>query len=477
MTTNKPGTAPLTLPQILVYSASALPVASLTLAIFVYLPPYLASHLGISLTVVSTSWALVRFLDIGVDPVLGIVMDRTRTAFGRYRAWMAAGAPVLMLGTYMVFMAPKGIGGTYLVAWLLVLYLGVSIVYLSHSAWAAALATQYDQRSRLFGVLVAAGILAAVAILFVPLLAHAWGLSSAEGVRGMGWFVIGLTPLALGIAIAFTPERISTDVRTHFTFGDYAALLARPELLRLIASQMALVLGPGWMSAMYIFFFVGAWGFTAQQATILLMVYIFSGIAGAVVIGRMAMKISKHHVLMMATTAYSVGLCCVLLVPKGSIPAALPVIVWCGFMAAAFDLIVRAMTADLGDEIRLEQGRERSGLLYALITLAAKIAGALAITVTYPLLAYVGYDPEEGVVNAHSAIVGLEWVFLSGPIVFVMLGGACLIGWKLDAKRHAEIRTALDARDALYDEAAILEGVTGHPAGVLLAAESEPGSV
>jgi hypothetical protein len=29
-----------------------------------------------------------------------------------------------------------------------------------------------------------------------------------------------------------------------------------------------------------------------------------------------------------------------------------------------------------------------------------------------------------------------------------MLGGACFIGWKLDARRHGEIRAALDARDA-----------------------------
>jgi len=38
--------------------------------------------------------------------------------------------------------------------------------------------------------------------------------------------------------------------------------------------------------------------------------------------------------------------------------------------------------------------------------------------------------------------------FISGPIVFVMLGGACLVGYKLTAERAAEVRRQLDERDA-----------------------------
>jgi hypothetical protein len=35
-----------------------------------------------------------------------------------------------------------------------------------------------------------------------------------------------------------------------------------------------------------------------------------------------------------------------------------------------------------------------------------------------------------------------------------MLGGACVIGWRLDAARHGEIRAELEARDAELDAAA-----------------------
>ncbi|MEI9886175.1 MAG: hypothetical protein WDN08_06665 [Rhizomicrobium sp.] len=74
-----------------------------------------------------------------------------------------------MLGTYMLFMAPKGIGELYIFAWLFLLYIGNSILALAQQAWSATLATGYNERSRVFGVGVAVGVFATVAPLFIPI--------------------------------------------------------------------------------------------------------------------------------------------------------------------------------------------------------------------------------------------------------------------------------------------------------------------
>jgi GPH family glycoside/pentoside/hexuronide:cation symporter len=475
---SKPGQG-LSLSRTLTFSVGTLPVSAVTIALFVYLPHYFESHLAVPLVVFGGAWALVRILDLGVDLPLGYVMDHTRTAFGRYRVWLIAGAPVLMLGTYMLFMAPKGIGASYVIAWLLVLYLGISILYLSHSAWAAGLAPEYDQRSRLFGTLAAVGVVATVIELFVPITAHASGLTDVQSFQAMGWLVILATPLAIGLAAARTPETIVANTKAHHFSSDLInclVLLRKPELIRLLLSQMALTLGPGWMSTLYLFFFIQARGYTSQQATLMLVIYIVAGILGALATGRIATRFGKHRTLITTTTAFSVGLCFVMAVPRGSMLGAAPVMFWCGFMASGFDLMIRAMMADVGDEIRLEQGKERVSLLYAMLSLGAKVAAALAVVLSSFLLDRVGFNPLEGAANSHNAIIGLEWVFLAGPIVFVMLGGACIIGWRLDAQRHAEIRTALDARDAVFDEAPILETFPVRPAVAVLAAEPEVGA-
>ena len=451
------GPRPLSTPTALSFSTLAFPLGALAVAVSVYIPPFFASHLGVNLTLIGVAFFVVRMLDLGVDPVLGLVMDRTRTRFGRYRVWVLIGGPILMAAVYALFEAPSGIGLPYLIFWLLVFYLGNSILGLGHSAWAATLATEYHQRSRIFGILAAAGVIGAMTVLVIPIGAAHFGLSEAGGVKAMGWFIFAMIPVVVLLVALRTPEHIARTAPEHFQFKDYLSLITKPDLLRLFLAQMALTLGPGWMSALYMFFFTDSRGFSTEQASALLLVYVVAGILGAPLTARLAMRFSKHRTLMVTTTAYSLGLCTVMFLPKGSMSFGIPMMFWQGFMAAGFDLMIRAMLADVADEVRLEQGQERLSLIYALNALANKIASAFAIVLTFPLLAQIGFNPADGAVNTEGAIRGLELAFIVGPIVFVMLGGACVLGWKLDADKHATIREELERRDALYAEAPILE--------------------
>ena len=430
------------------FSGGTFPVSSLTLALFIYLPPYLAGHLAVPLATIGGVWAAVRLVDLFVDPVLGHVMDLTTTRFGRYRPWLAAGTPIFMLAVFMLFMAPQGVKGIYVFVWLFVLYLGISILTLALWSWAASLAREYHERSRIFGILTAVGVIAGVAILLVPIAAPALGLGNDAGVRAMGWFVIAFTPVTIAITLWSTPERVNRSTGPHFVPRDYLQIVRKPEVLRLFFCQIALTLGPGWMSALYLFYFRDRLKFSTQAATALLLVYILAGVVGAPLAARASKRFGKHRTLIATTTAFSIGLLGLLVIPKGSIPAVMPIMAWCGFMAAGFALLITAMMADVGDEIRLQQDRERMSLLYATLTFAAKIAAACSIAITFPLLGALGFNAAEGTANTLAALRGLQWAFLMGPIVFVMLGGACVWGWKLDAVRHAEVRARLDARDA-----------------------------
>ncbi|HEX7759941.1 MAG TPA: MFS transporter [Caulobacteraceae bacterium] len=452
------------------FSLPALPLTALGFAMFISLAPYFASHLGVSLATVGLAFTIVRFCDMGVDVGLGAVMDRTRSPLGRYRLWMMIGAPVMMLGCYQLFMAPVGIGLWYLVPWLLVLYFGWSILNLAHPAWGATLATHYDARSRLFGVLSAVGVLGACAVVLIPIVGSKLGLKNGQAVPAMGWFIIVALPITVAIAAARTRETIAVDVKAQkLRLRDYLELIIKPDLMRLVLAQTCLTLGPGWMSALYLFYFKDGRGFDEPHAYGLLFIYIVAGVCGAPTTAWLATRFNKHRALMAATTAYSLGLCTVVFLPRGNLLATIPVMFWCGFMASGFDLMIRAMLADVGDEVRLEKGRERISLIYAMNGLAAKVAAAVQLAITYPLLQQLGYKAKEGVANTPQAIHNLEISFIVGPIIFVMLGGACVIGWRLDARKHAHIRRQLEERDALYDETPVVETLTGHAGHVVLA--------
>jgi len=462
----------LKLSAILAFTAANFPLGCLAVAVAVYLPPYFASHLGVSMAAVGGAWATVRLLDLAVDPVLGLVMDRTQTRFGRYRPWMVIGVPILMASVYALFMAPHGVGLGYLIVWLLIYYLATSILILGHSAWGATLSPGYHERSRIFGIVAAVGVIGAVIILLIPIFSKALGYRDSAAVPQMGWFILLISPLAVMMTIATTPEPRNRAVSSEpFHIRDYLSLLIKPDLLRLFLAQMGLTLGPGWMSALYLFYFTECLGYTPAVASGLLLLYILAGVFGAPLSARLSRRLGKHRTLMVTTTAYSLGLCTLMIIPKGNVAAGLAPMFWCGFMASGFDLMIRAMLADLGDQVRLEQGKDQLSLIYALNTLATKIAGAFAIGLTFPLLERLGYVAREGVRNTPAAIHNLQLAYIIGPIIFVMLGGFCVMGWRLTAERHDEIRKALEDIDQglpPYDEAPILESLSTRPGHAVL---------
>ncbi len=427
----------LSAPTALGFASPSLPVGALAIALPVFVPHYYASHLGLKLGMVGLAFTAIRLFDVAFDPLIGLVIDRTRTRFGRYRPWLVGGAPLLILAVFKLFSPGLEVGYAYLIGWLAVFYLGLSMMLLAHLSWAAAIAPAYHARSRLFGWIQLAGVAGACGVLLAPNLA------------AMGWVVIATTVFGVSLACLTTgepPGRVQGEAPPRAR--DYWEMIIRPDMRRILAADFCLQLGPNWMAALYLFYFHDLRGFSVKQSNLLLFTYVAAGLAGAAVLSRAATRFGKHPTLMAATTGYSLGLIGLTLLPKASLAFAAPFMFTMGFLASSFVLLDRAMIADVGDAVLLETGRQRTGLLYAMITGSQKIAGALSIGLTYLVLSLLGYDAHEGAANTPRAIAGLSWVFLLGPVIFVMLGGACFIGYKLDARRHADIRAALDARDA-----------------------------
>ena len=454
--------AALSLPRVLAFSGAYIPIAALILAVTVHLPRYFAAHMGLSLTVVGVTFGLVRFVDIPLDAVFGVLMDRTRSRFGRFRPWMVLGAPILMIGLFMLLHAPAGVGQPYLFGWLLTMYIGYSIVYLTVLAWGGAIASTYQQRSRVFGAISALGVFGAMAVLLIPVIAvtrfHA---SDAQSVQAMIWFIIAGVPLTMLLAMAVTPDRAPATQGQAYRLSDYLQLLRRGNVLRVLFADLTVTLGPGWMAALYIFYFKDSRGFGTAAANLLLMVYIAAGFVGAPFSAWLGNRIGKHRALIVNTTTYSIGLMLLPFLPKGSFAVFVPAMFVQGAMAAGFVVVIRAITGDIADEIRLETNREYMSLMYAITTATTKIATAASVLITFPLLERIGYNAREGSQNTASAIQGLQLAYILGPIVFVMIAGACFIGYRLTKERHADIRRQLDERDAPPDPAASLEALTG----------------
>ena len=242
------------------FSGPCLPLAAFGVALPVTLPEFYATHVGLELGVVAAVFMAVRLIDIVFDPFIGWGMDKTKTAFGRYRPWMLVSTPILMLSALMMFvLVQPGAGPAYLFAWLLVLYLGFSIGTLGQLGWAAVLAPQYDQRSRVYGWWQVFNIIGVILILILPTIVVKTGLGNyVDGVRIMGWAIIIALPLTIGLAMVAVPEPVNAGAAPHGGPSAYLALFKMKTVRKLSPPRRA---ARRWPVA------VGRWSPCCQPAT------------------------------------------------------------------------------------------------------------------------------------------------------------------------------------------------------------------
>ena len=473
--------------HLLAWCGPCLPVAAMGLPLVVYLPPYYAGTLGMPLATVGFIFAVVRLLDIPVDPLIGALMDNTRSRFGQFRPWMVAGGVILMLGVWLMFMAAPGIQPWQAFASLFILYIGFSCVYLAQTAWGSRLSPDYAERARIFGWWTAMNVAGTLMVLLVPPLAGRFveGATTATGIQAMGWFIIALLPLTVLAAAAIVPEgaaaivpegaaatvpqgaaaiapegaaTIAPEGAATIEGGhgvrlrDLKIVLADRRMLRLLAADLLMSVVPGITGALFLFFFVAAKGTTVAAASTLLLFYFVAGLAAAPLWIRAAARFGKHRAAAAAVLMLGLTQLGVVAVPEGNFALAAISMAIAGIPFAAPAFLLRAMLADLNDAQaldRLDSGGaalDTTGLNFALLTATAKLGYAIPVGLTYPILALIGFNAAPGAANSESAIAGLITLFIVPPLALAALAAIIVWRWPITAEAHALVRQRLNGQ-------------------------------
>ncbi len=432
---------------LLAFALPCLPYAAIGLPLAVYLPHYYSTYIGVDLGVVGTTFILVRCIDIFFDPVVGWAMDRTRNRFGPYRTWITLGTPILMAAIWMIFMASPGATSQYLFQWLLVLYLGFSITTLAQLAWGAVLAPQYHQRSRLYGWWQVFNILGVLIALFIPVGVTALKLGDyGYGVRAMGWFIVVALPVTLLVNLLAVKEPRNEAARPHGAFKAWAALFARQSVRKVLLCDLFLGLAPGLTGTLLFFYFESIKGFDQAQSQQFMAVYFVAGLLAAPFWSWLAMKMGKDRALQIASILFAVFYGAVAFIPPGNFLFAAISLFIAGLPYAAGLLLTRAMMADVADEVRLETGEDRMGLLFSFLSLTTKLGYAISVGSLW-ILSQAGFNDKTHAANDPFPLMVLQVLFIVLPTLLLAASAWSLVKYPLTLKRHAEIREALEARE------------------------------
>ncbi|MBX3507228.1 MFS transporter [Parvibaculum sp.] len=442
--------------QIGAYALPSIPMSALGLPIVVYLPPFYGHEMGLGLTVAGTIFMLARFWDVFTDPVLGMVSDRFPSRWGRRRHWIVLSTPILLVSGYMLFMPNPPVTWVYLAVWMFVLYIGWTLLTISHMSWGAELSEDYDERSTIQGMrefLLILGMFTVLALPAIIEMVAEEGAGGREKVAAMGWFILILLPITVALAVWKAPEFKSVP-HAQIPWQKAWAIIARNRLLqRVLLADLLVNIAPAITGSLYIFFAIHVMELP-RHASLLLLVYFIFGFVGIPFWIRLSHMAGKHKTLAIAMVYGAISLPLVVFFPRGEF--------WWLFLGnslygiayGAGSFLLRSIMADVIDTDYLKSGQRRTGLYYSLLTMTAKIGAALAVGITYPILDYIGFMPGGG--NSPETLNEFMAMYVTLPAITMLAAAFVMWGFPLDKaaqeKLRAEIR-ALEGEHKPHDAA------------------------
>lgn len=418
-------------PAHLLYSLPALALAIPTLPAHVLVPTYYAQSLGLGLAATGTAIFIARVIDVLADPLVGFASDRA----GRRKPFVAAGAVIAAFALYAVFSPPAAPGAVYLGFWYALLYIGWSLVMVAYTAWGAELSTDYAERSRITSWREGAGLIGISIAATLPALLQQVGWQQDAAMEMTAVVAICLGAPALFLALRFVPEgrqRPQIVGRWHLAVAD------NPPFRRLLAAWFINGVANGLPAGLFPLFITLRLGADGPQTGLVLLIYFAAALVSLPCWLWLLRRIDKHRLWSLAMAGAILAFLVVPLLPHGAIVAFAGICVLTGFALGADLALPPAIQADVVDFDRWRHGTERAGLYFALSNMSAKLSGAIALGLAFPLLAFLGLD-----INAEASAAGdtlaLAVIYAWVPCVFKAIAAAMMWNFPLDRKTQAMI--------------------------------------
>ena len=424
------------------YGAPALPLAALTLPVYIFLPTFYAETLGLGLASVGLALLMARLWDVVTDPLVGYLSDRTRTAIGRRRPWVIAGAPLVLTAVWFLLVPGEGVGLAYLLGWSLALYLGWTMMILPLSAWGAELSPDYNERSRIAAFREGFILTGALCALGLPaVLGYAGSAEIGSALEAIALFVVVLLPPAMVALLALTPEPKPTAWHSRGLRGGWAVIRDNRPFRRLISAYLLNGVANGLPATLFLLF-VDHVLERPEQAGLLLAVYFASGVVAIPLWLRLSYRYGKHKVWCGAMIWACANFIWVPLLGPGDLPWFIAICVLTGVALGADLVLPSSMQADVVDLDTVESGQQRTGLFFAMWGMVTKLALAVAVGLAFPILDAVGF--EEGGEKDATSLLALAMLY--GLLPVILKAAAIVLMWEypITAARQVEIRHLLD---------------------------------
>ncbi len=436
------------------YTALNLPTSAAGMPMFIFILPFYADDMGLGLSLVGIIFFFGRFIDILTDPVMGVLIDKFPSRWGKHKLWIFLSAPIFMLATYVIFLPPiEQPTGLYFFGGLFLIYSAFTLSSITQLSWASFLAPNYDDRTKLLTLRELMALIGMFSVIAIPAIVEINDPSLQAKVNAIGIFVLICIPVITLNALKHVPDSMETISKENLNnpFKEFRSLLSNKMLNKVVSAAVLIAFCMSLNGALYLIWMEVVIELPEYSSRLMLAYYIVS-VFGLLIWRNLGIKTSKH---------YAAGVACIYAIVVLLIGFAgywyikdledLPKLIGVGSFIVLYGFafsgplpLINAITADISDKLNLEGGKNISGTVFSYLTTLTKVGFALAAVVPYVVLEMLwGFDISLGMENSSSSKMAIFYIYTFVPIISYSIAAYLLFSHSLSREEHAKIKASL----------------------------------
>jgi len=438
------------------FAALNLPTSAAGMPMFIFILPFYADDMGLGLSLVGIIFFCGRFTDILTDPVMGVLIDRFPSKWGKHKLWIFLSAPIFMVATYIIFLPlfdePSGL---YFFGGLFLIYSAFTLSSITQLSWSTFLAPNYDDRTKLLTLRELMALLGMFTVIAIPAIVEINDPSLQAKVNAIGIFVLICIPLITFNALKQVPDSISSssDVKLKNPFNTFRKLLQDHMLNKIVIAAVLIAFCMSLNGALYLIWMEVVIELPEYSSRLMLAYYIVS-VLGLLVWRSLGIKTSKHFAAgiacIYAMIVLSIGFVGYWFIRDledfSKLMAVGTFIIFYGFAFSGPLPLINAITADISDKLNLESGKNISGTVFSYLTTLTKVGFALAAVVPYVVIEmFWNFDISLGVENTESSKMAIFYIYTFVPIISYSIAAYLLFSHSLSREDHEKIKSNLES--------------------------------
>lgn len=417
---------------------------------------YYTDVFGLTATAVGTMFLVTKLFDAFTDPIMGMIADRTRSRWGKFRPYILwTAVPFGMIG-YAMFANPDlSDSGKLVYAYFTysLMMLAYTVINVPYSSLLGVISTDSSERTTVstYRFLCAFGAQLLISAFVIPMRDALGGGDVGLGYQRTMALFAAASVILWFVTFVTTRERVepSEDEKVDFK-NDIGYVLKNTAWIVLVGAAIFTLTNVGVrMGATYYYvqYYI--------EDTDKMVFWIFDRTSLAWLSGSLAMvvgtlftkpltnRFDKRTLLIWLTGLNGVFVLSMFFLQ----PDQYWLMIWVGFIGTLIvgptPAIVWSMYADVADYGEWKYGRRTTGLIFSGLLFSQKMGLAFGAGLAGWILGWFGYDGQ-AVVQSEESLFGIKLIFTVFPGVLTLAAAAVSVFYPLTDKRVQEINTELN---------------------------------